>query len=348
MIGVTIDGRDLRVPEGITCLEAAEAAGLRVPTLCHHPAVEDSGNCRVCLVEDEDSGRLITACDTPVEEGMNLRLNTTRVLESRRLMLELIFTGHPLNCEVCERNNSCELKKLALEAGITGTELPFSQGYRPIVDANPFFYRDLSKCISCGLCVRACQQVQGAGVYELQGEGGNARPAVAMDASLDVSVCDYCGLCASICPVGALVEKPFLHRGRESDRVVTTCPYCGVGCSLELCTRDNRVVGVRAGVAGSLNAFSLCVKGRFGLDFVHHPDRLRRPMSRRDGELVEVSWEEALEEVASRLGGIRDKSGPDSIALLSSAKATNEDNYLLQKFARAVIGTNNVDHCARL
>jgi predicted molibdopterin-dependent oxidoreductase YjgC len=348
MVGITLNGQRVEVPEGTTLLQAAESAGLSIPTLCHHPAVADSGTCRVCLVEEEGSGRLITACNTPVEEGMAVRLDTGRVREARRTMLNLIFSAHPFHCEVCESNNSCELKKLASAEGISGRELPFGQDYRPIVDANPFYLRDLSKCISCGLCVRACQEVQGVGAYELKGSGARARPAASMDSTVDTSVCEFCGLCVSLCPVGALIEKPSLHLGNEDKTVVTTCPYCGVGCSMELHIRDGRIAGVRAGVPGSVNGYSLCVKGRFGLDFVHHPDRLTRPLLRREGELVEVTWDEALDEVSRRLSIIVEESGPDAVAFLSSAKATNEENYLLQKFARAGIGTNNIDHCARL
>jgi formate dehydrogenase alpha subunit len=348
MVSINVNGRKVDVPEGTTLLQAAEGLGLRIPTLCHHPAVADSGNCRICLVEEEGTGKLVTACDTQVEDGMAVRLDTSKVLDARRAILKLIFSGHPLHCEVCESNNSCELKKLAVETGISGIELPFIQGFRPIVDANPFYLRDLSKCISCGLCVRACQQVQGVGTYEFQGAGRDVRPATSMDASVDESVCEYCGLCASLCPVGALIPKPPMHQGVEEESIITTCPYCGVGCLMELLVRDNKIIGVRAGVPGSVNAYSLCVKGRFGLDFVDHPDRLTKPLIRREGELVETTWEEALDEVASRLKAIKQESEPDAMAFLSSAKATNEENYLLQKFARAVIGTNNVDHCARL
>jgi predicted molibdopterin-dependent oxidoreductase YjgC len=348
MAGITINDRYLDVPEEVTILDAAKGAGLRIPTLCHHPAVTDCGGCRICLVEEEGSGRLVTACNTRVEDGMAVILDTEAVLEARRLMLELIFSAHPVHCEVCERNNACELKKLAAEMGVSGREFPFMQGYMPVRDENPFYLRDLSKCISCGLCVRVCQQVQGVGTYEFQGVGSVARPATCMDRAVENSVCEFCGLCASLCPVGALIEKPSLHRGYEDKRVVTTCPYCGVGCSIELRVRENRIIGAGAGVPNSVNGHSLCVKGRFGLDFVHHPDRLTRPLVRREGELVEVSWEEAVDHVASRLSAIKEESGPDALAFLSSAKATNEENYLFQEFARAVIGTNNIDHCARL
>lgn len=348
MVEVTINGHLVEAAEGDSLLEAARGAGFSVPTLCHHPAIGGGGTCRVCLVEEEGSGRLVTACDTPVKEGMAILLETERVREARRDMLRLIFSAHPFHCEVCESNNSCRLKELASREGITGRELPFRQEYRPVVDANPFYLRDLSKCIVCGLCVRACMERQGAGTFEMLGSGPQIRPATGMDTPVDLSVCEFCGLCVSLCPVGALIEKPSLHRGVGERRVKTICPYCGVGCSMELLVREGRVVGAEAGVAGSVNGYSLCAKGRFGLDFIHHPDRITRPLVRREGRLVEVSWQEALGEVASRLAAIKEESGPDAIAFLSSAKATNEENYLLQKFARAAVGTNNVDHCARL
>ncbi len=348
MVEIKVNGIQVSAEEEDSLLEAAERAGFRIPTLCRHPALPPAGSCRVCVVEEEATGRLVTACDTRVREGMSVLLDTERVRKARRMAIELIFSAHPVHCEVCEENNSCVLKALAAVEGISGRELPFSQDLRTVVDANPFYLRDLSKCISCGICVRACQEVQGAGVYEMRGTGKLARPSTAMDTSVESSTCEYCGLCASLCPVGALIAKPFLHRGTEERRVVTTCPYCGVGCSLELRVREDRIVGVAAGVPASVNGVSLCVKGRFGLDFVHHQDRLRKPLLKKGGELVEAEWEEALGAVAARLAEVREQYGPQSIAFLSSAKATNEENYLLQKFARAVIGTNNIDHCARL
>mgnify|MGYP005851467541 FL=1 len=345
---IKVNGAAVAAVEGSSILQVAEAAGFSIPTLCHHPALIPTGSCRICVVEDESTGRLVTACDTRVQEGMSILLDTEKVRRARRTAIELIFSSHPAHCEVCEKNNACALKELAVKEGINGRELSFGQDLRPVVDANPFYLRDLSKCISCGICIRACQEVQGAGVYEMQGAGNQARPSTVMDGSIDSSPCEYCGLCASLCPVGALVVKPFLHRGTEEKRVATTCPYCGVGCSLELRVRENRIIGVAAEVPSSANGISLCVKGRFGLDFVHHPDRLRKPLLRKGGELVEVEWEEALDAVASRLAEIKEKHGPQAVAFLSSAKATNEENYLLQKFARAAIGTNNIDHCARL
>ncbi len=345
---IKVNGVAVDVEEGTTLLHAVERAGFRVPTLCYHPAVSAQGSCRVCLVEEENGGGLLTACDTLVREGMSVLVDTERVVEARREALRLIFSAHPVHCEVCEAANACRLRELASTLGLSGRELPFLQDFRPVVDANPFYLRDLSKCISCGLCVRACQEVQGVGNYEMLGRGGNARPGTSLDTHLEASVCEFCGLCASLCPVGALVEKPFLHQGPEERGVVTVCPYCGVGCSLVLKVRDNRIVGVEAGVEHSVNGWSLCVKGRYGLDFVHHPERLKKPLVRKEGGLVEAEWEEALDLVASRLAAIREEHGPGSVAFLSSAKATNEENYLLQKFARAVIGTNNIDHCARL
>lgn len=345
---IEVEGRRVEVAEGTTVLQAARGLGLHIPTLCHHPYVPGGGTCRVCVVEDKTKGRLLTACDTEAEEGMEISLTSTAVLQARKKVLELIFSRHPLHCEVCESGNDCGLKKLAVEAGLTGREMPFNQAFHPLRDANPFYYRDLGKCISCGLCVRACQLVQGAGAYELVGFGKDARPAVAGEGSIDRSDCEFCGLCVSLCPVGALVHKPLRRPGAGGRTVDTVCPFCGVGCGIRLNLEGERIVGVEAGVPGSVNGYSLCVKGRYGLDFVHHPDRLRRPLLRRKQGFEEVSWEEALHEISSRMKDIIERRGPDSVAFLSSAKATNEENYLLQKMARAAVGTNNVDHCARL
>ncbi|MDI7251946.1 MAG: 2Fe-2S iron-sulfur cluster-binding protein, partial [Actinomycetota bacterium] len=266
-----VNGVKVELEEGDSLLEAAVRAGFKVPTLCHHPAVSTQGSCRVCVVEEEGSGSLLTACDTPACEGMSILLDTERVLEARREALRLIFTAHPVHCEVCEAANGCRLKELAAGLGVSGRELPLNQDFRPVVDANPFYHRDLSKCISCGLCVRACHEIQGVGNYEMLGRGAHARPGTVLDTHLEASVCEFCGLCASICPVGALLQKPYLHRGVEDKRVVTVCPYCGVGCSLVLKVRENRIVGVEAGAENSVNGWSLCVKGRYGLDFVDHP-----------------------------------------------------------------------------
>jgi predicted molibdopterin-dependent oxidoreductase YjgC len=313
---IRINGKRVSAYPGSRILDLARDLGIPVPTLCDHPLLAPSGYCGVCVVEDQASGRLVTACDTPAVPGMDIRTDSPRALEARRRTLELILTNHPETCG--------------------------------IVDANPFIHRDLSKCIGCQICVRACREIQGAEAVEFTGIGTGSMPLTAEDHALAGSDCELCGLCVTMCPVGALIEKPSKHTGTEDRRAAVICPYCGVGCTLELRIREDAIVSVGAGVEGSVNGPSLCAKGRYGLGYVGHPDRLTVPLVREGDELVESTWEEALARVTGGLKRIKKEHGPDSVAVLASAKATNEENYLIQKFARACIGTNNVDHCARL
>jgi len=347
-ISIRINSKKRSAVPGSRLLDLAREMEIEIPTLCDHPLLAPSGYCGVCVVEDLASGHLLIACDTEVRPGMDIMTDSPRALEARRRTLELILTNHPETCVICEKGNACKLRALASNMDLALSSKKRVGHLRGIVDANPFIHRDLSKCIGCHLCVRACREIQGAEAVEYTGIGTGSRPLVASDRELSGSACELCGLCVSMCPVGALIEKPTAHTGVEEEVVPVICPYCGVGCSLDLRIKGNRIVGVKAGVPGSVNGPSLCVKGRYGLGYVGHPDRLTRPLVRRGDELVEVSWEEALDIVAEGLRSTVKENGPDAIGVLASAKATNEENYLIQKFARAVIGTNNIDHCARL
>ncbi len=347
-ISIRINGKKRSAVPGSRLLDLAREMNIEIPTLCDHPLLSPSGYCGVCVVEDQGSGHLLTACDAEIRPGMDIRTDSPRAVEARRRTLELILSNHPETCVICEKGNACRLRKLASDMGLALSSEKRVGHLRGIVDANPFIHRDLSKCIGCQLCVRVCREIQGAEAVEYTGIGVASRPQVAADGQLSGSACELCGLCVSMCPVGALIDKPTKHTGVEDGGVTVICPYCGVGCSLDLRIKGDKITGVKAGVGGSVNGPSLCVKGRYGLGYVGHPDRLTRPLVRRDDELVEVSWEEALDLVAERFRGVVKKHGPDAVGVLASAKATNEENYLIQKFARAVIGTNNIDHCARL
>jgi len=342
-----IDDREVEVPEGTTILAAAEAAGIEIPRLCHHPELSPAGICRLCLVEVD--GRLLTACYHPVEGGMEVRTDTDRLRRLRRLNLELILSDHPLDCLVCERNGSCELQRYAYEYGLETNRFVGPDHERrelPAREDNPFIRYEPDKCILCGRCVRACDEVQGRGVLDFTRRGFATRISTGLDRSLVEVNCELCGQCLAVCPTGALTERARRFRGREweLDRVETVCPFCGCGCRLTLHLKGGRIVRVSGGYKG----FRLCVKGRFGTAFVHREDRLKVPLIRDGDGFREATWEEALDLVAGKLLEIRRKYGPDAIAGLSSAKCTNEENYLFQKLMRAAIGTNNVDHCARL
>lgn len=326
----------------MTVLEAAQLAGIYIPTLCSDPDLEPYGACRLCVVEIERMRGFPTACTTPATDGMIVHTETQAVNKVRHTAIELLIADHPSDCLTCSKNQQCELQKVAAYLGITKQRFRKTTRLLPVDTSNPFFDRDLNYCILCGKCVRACDEIRGVGAISLTFRGYASKVATFADGLIIDSNCESCGECVAHCPVGALTPKEAKQPTRE---VETICPYCGVGCQIYLGIRQGRVVTVRGKREGSVNKGSLCVKGRFGIqEFVHHPERLTTPLVKRGGKFIETTWDEALDIVASRLASYN----KDEIAVISSAKATNEDNYVAQKFARAVLGTNNVDHCARL
>lgn len=349
LVTLTIDGKEVRVEEGTTILEAAKTVGIEIPSLCYLKGINQTGKCRICLVEVERAKSLVASCTTPVAENMVVKTNTDAVRDTRRTVLELLLSNHRADCLTCEKNGDCTLQQLAYEYGVEELRFEKDRLKPELDDSNPFMIRDLSKCVLCGRCLSVCNEIQGQSAIGTIGRGFESRVAPAWGAPLEESPCVFCGNCVQVCPVGALTPKMSVGKGRpwEIKKVVTTCPYCGTGCLINLHVKDDRVIGA-SGADGPANHGFTCVKGRFGVDFVHHPDRLTTPLIKENGEFREASWDEALSLVASRLGSIIKDNGPDAVATFSSAKCTNEANYLMQKFARATLGTNNVDHCARL
>lgn len=347
---LTIDGNQVAVAKGATVFQAAKAAGISIPHLCYREDLSPNSACRICVVEVEGARTLVPSCSFPVSEGMIVRTDTPRVMNARKMVLELILSDHPFDCMTCEKSGSCKLEKYAYQMGIKSSRFEGERHQLPIDISNPFIGRDYNKCILCGRCVTACNEVQRWEAIDYMGRGFATKVGTAFDRGLETSPCVFCGQCVEVCPVGALVEKQRLRKGREWElkKVDTVCSYCGVGCNLELNVKDNAIVKVTANRKSPVNNGRLCVKGRFGSDYVHHPDRLSQPLIRENGEFKATDWDTALNRVAEKLNEIKAQHGPDSIAFLSSAKCTNEENYLFQKFARAVVGTNNVDHCARL
>ncbi|MBN2336253.1 formate dehydrogenase subunit alpha [Candidatus Bathyarchaeota archaeon] len=351
-VELTIDGRKVVGEPGQTILEVAEANGIHIPTLCHHPKLPSIGACRVCVVDIGRADRLEAACTTPIGKGMNVETRSQRVLDARRMNVELLLSHHRNDCLTCEQDGNCALQDLAYELGIEMRELPYppQDVDRPVDDSSPAIVRDPNLCILCGRCVSACNQVRNHDVLSYEHRGYDTIVVAGLGELMVDSGCVSCGECIQVCPTGALIEKPSRFKGRwkDLDVVETTCPFCGVGCTLELYVKDNEIVKVRGADDGVENEGSLCVKGRFGYDWVNSPDRLTTPLIKINGDFHPVGWDEALELVASKFNELKAEHGGDALAGLSSAKCTNEENYVFQRFVRAVFGTNNVDHCARL
>jgi formate dehydrogenase alpha subunit len=341
-ITLNINGQTVSAEKGMTVLEAAQAAGIYIPTLCADPDLEPYGGCRLCVVEIEGMRGLPTACTTPATDGMVVRTETPAVNEVRTAVTELLIADHPADCLTCPQNQRCELQKVAAYLGITELKLPKTDRVFPVDESNPFFNLDRNRCILCARCTRTCNEITCVGAIELAYRGYEAKVATFGDKPLMDSICQSCGECVVHCPVGALAPKNARPATRE---VATTCPYCGVGCGMYLGIREGEIVSIRGDRDNPASLGRLCVKGRYGVsEFVHHPERLTTPLIKRNGVFTEAGWDEALDLMAERLGAYRG----DEIAVISSAKCTNEENYLLQKLGRAVLGTNNVDHCARL
>jgi predicted molibdopterin-dependent oxidoreductase YjgC len=345
IITVTIDGQTVKVKQGVTVLEASREAGVYIPTLCYHPSLEPYGGCRLCIVEIEGLRGFPTSCTTPATEGMVVTTKSPKLQELRRGIFELIIAEHPMQCITCAKNLRCELQEVASRIGLEKISLPSTYKALPVLQDSPFFDRDYNLCILCGRCVRVCQEIRGAGAIAFTYRGSQALVGTAFNKSLQDANCKFCGACVDICPTGALLERSGKWQGIPDRSITTTCPYCGVGCQLNLQIKDGEILRVEPVMENAVNQGQACVKGRFGIaEFVHHPERLKTPLIRKNGNLVEATWDEALDLVAAKLANYKG----EQFAFIASAKCTNEENYLAQKFTRAVMGTNNIDHCARL
>ena len=347
-ITITLDGREVSGYLGMTILELAKESGIEIPTLCHDNHLLSIGACRVCLVENEQNGALLASCVTPIASGMIINTHSPRVIERRQTIVKLMLASHPDSCLVCDKGNRCQLRQIASDLGIGLVELQRIPQIASIEEVNPFLERDLSKCILCAKCIRACQELVVEGAIDYFQRGFAAIPATLDNVPLEKSECTFCGTCVALCPTGALTEQEKTYRGTTQTVVQTTCPFCGCGCSICLEAKDGCVVRVTPGRENSVNRGTLCVRGSYGCDFIHSPDRLLRPLVKTNGSFEESSWDTALQLVATQFQRIRDEYGSNSLAVLGSSKCTNEENYLLQRFARSVLGTNNIDNGGRL
>jgi len=366
-IKLTIDGKAVEARAGMTVLEAAKSAGIYIPTLCYDEDLKPYGGCRLCVVEIEKMRGYPIACTTPATDGMAVHTDTPAVMEIRRTAMSLILSDHPSQCLVCDRkercgpfdiclrnvsvtercvtcpkNDHCELQTIVDYLGIKSIPFRRQDKHLTVDDSNPFYYRDLDKCILCAKCVRVCDEIAGVNAIDIIFRGYVSRIGTLGDKPVATSSCISCGECVAHCPVGALVPKEYVLPDHE---VASTCPHCGVGCGNYLGVREGRLVSVRGRREGTVNDGSLCVKGRFGVTgYVNSPDRLQTPLIKKGNGLAAAGWDEALDTVARRLKAFR----PEEVAVISSTRCTNEENFLAQKLARAVLGTNNVDYGNRV
>lgn len=347
MINLTIDNRQIEVAEGTSVLEAAQQLKIDIPTLCHDPRLKSFGACRLCIVEIAGMAKPVTSCTTPATNGMVVKTKSEKLHRLRRTTVELLLSDHPNDCMTCIGSGDCKLQELSYFYGIRKNRFDGAMREHNRVDINPFITREQNKCVMCGLCVRVCEEVQGVGAIGYAERGFEAKVIPPFGRDLN---CEFCGQCVSVCPTGALSGRIWSGKPRTEGVKLTdtTCTYCGCGCNLTLRSHGDQVIRVDSD-ASNHNRGWLCVKGRFGFDFIGNADRLKTPLIRREkgGKFETATWDEALDYVAQRMGEIKAKHGADALAGLCSARCTNEENYLFQKLFRAGIGTNNIDHCAR-
>jgi len=343
MPNIIINDKPFSAKQNQTILEVALENNLYIPNLCYHPQLKSVGACRLCLVEVDGRG-IVTACNTPIEEGMKIKLDTPNIESMRRESILLLLVNYRGDCLTSAKDAQNKLQEIAAFAKITSKDLkPFIKktDWLSVDDSNPFFDYDSNKCVLCGICVRTCDELENINAIDLVNRGYQTVIAPFAKKPWIDSRCESCGECVIRCPSRALTFKTQEEPERE---VLTTCPYCGCGCTLYLGTKGNCIVSSRGAKDGPANHGFLCVKGRFGYEFVNSPERLIKPLIKKDKKFVESTWDEALNLIVKKLSHTK----PNEFAMLSSAKFTNEDNYVLQKFTRAVMHTNNIDHCARL
>lgn len=389
-INLTINHQPIHARTGQTILQAARDNGVIIPTLCDHKDLSPAGSCRLCVVEVEGWRGELAACTTLVNEGMIVRTETPAIRRSRKMILEMLLQnytdgGYALG----DRAGDTEFEKWVIEyEALSPRPLGEAPGGRVNTDPNPFIWVDMNKCILCTRCVRACAEIQGRFVWGVGERGSETKIIAGHDTTLLDARCESCGACVAYCPTGALDNKRSMGLGKPDKVVTTTCSYCGVGCQFDLEVKENKIIRVVSHPNAQPNGMHLCVKGRYGYDYVNHPDRLTKPVVRRylledapkphavqrsnDSaspqtnkrtneqtnspippfpslwDWVETDWNTALNLVARKIVQVRRESGPDAAGIMTSAKCTNEENYLMNKFARQVVGTHNIDHCARL
>lgn len=348
---VYLNDKLIEIDKQMMILDLCKQEGIDIPTLCHDERLTPNGACRLCIVEIEGWKKPVTACSQKIKDGMKIHTHSEKIMKMRRQLLDLLYSNHPNDCLNCEKSGNCKLQDYCYEYGILKGSFKGEYGNTQVDSTNRFFNYDASKCIKCGKCVQVCKSLQGYSAISFKDRGFDTYIGAPFDNGFGNSDCVSCGNCVSICPVGALEPKKKRIQDKfrywEVKKTATTCSYCGVGCQFNLLTKNNRIVGVEP-LNKTPNDGLLCVKGKFAYKFVNHPDRLTNPMIRKNGQLVESTWQEAYKVIKQNFNKVMDKYGPDGFGGFSSARCTNEENYLFQKFIRTVCQTNSVDHCARL
>lgn len=346
MITASIDGKASTFPAGTSVMNAARAVGIGIPELCDDPRLRSCGACRVCVVKVKGSPRLLAACTTEAKAGMEIETQTAELVEARKMNLRMLARKYPRQAFIQYPDKP--FHKIAREYGLSESDFQGEQDPALVDDSHPYIHVDMSRCIDCYRCVRICDELQGQFVWQVVNRGDATHIVPDSGSTFMESSCVSCGACVDTCPTGALEDKSFLISGAPTSWTKTVCPYCGTGCEMNVGTQGKKIVQVKPSNEAPVSKGHLCVKGRYAFDFVDAGDRITEPMIRRDGEWQTVSWEAAVSFTAERLQKIIEQHGKHSVGILGSARATNEENYLAQKFARVVIGTNNVDCCARV
>src|SRR5256714_503621 len=343
LIKLKINEREVQVPQGTLVIEATRRLGTEVPSFCYYPGLSLQAACRMCLVEVEKAPKLQTACTLVAMEGMIVRTDTEQVRQARKYMLEFLLTNHPLDCRVCDKGGECEWQDMVFRYGADSSRFVEEKIHRPEEKWSELVYYDAPRCILCFRCVRVCDE--GMDVKAL-GVGMRGANSVIIPNREDHLQCEECGMCIDICPVGALTSGTYRYKTRpwEMDYVSTVCTHCSNGCKVTLSVRNHEIMRANNRDLSGINKDFLCVKGRFGFDFTQHKERVRQPLIRKGDKLVPVSWEEAAQTAATKLKAAHAAGGPESIGFIGSNRITNEENYLLQRLARATFGTNNIDH----
>jgi NADH-quinone oxidoreductase subunit G len=346
-VNITVDGKKVTAPAGTLLIEACKSVGIEVPSFCYYPNLSLQGACRMCLVRVEKMPKLQTACTTVITEGMTVTTESEEIHQARKSMVELLLGNHPLDCPVCDAGGECELQDMTFSYGAAESKFIDIKNHREEQQWSPVVYFDRPRCILCYRCVRVCGEGMDVWALGVQNRGVSSIIAPNLEDHLE---CEECGMCIDICPVGALTSGAYRYKTRpwEMNHVGTTCTHCGDGCKttlgvrrsdtgMEIVRGDNRD---KSGINGDF----LCIKGRYAFDFANHEDRLTQPLIRKNGRLTPSSWEEAFQLVGKKFAAVRDKDGGEAIGVIGSTRTTNEENYLLQKFARVVLHTNNIDH----